>query len=444
MKRLLRLIALLAAFTLIVAACGDDDDTESGTDDTETTGEGGDDGDDAPDLSGESLEVAAIWTDSEQERFEMVLSAFEEQTGADITYTPAGDNMDVFLEGRIARGGAPDVAVVAQPALLQQLVENDNIVPLSDDVVSVVEESFDEGLREALSVDGTLYGVPFKTANKSLLWYNPMVLDDAGVEPPGTWEEFQSALQTVADSGVTPLSIGADVGWPLTDWFENVLLWTAGPEFYTQLATGEASWDSPEVRTALETMSEVWRDEWTVGGLAGAASTTFTESATNLVTEPAGFMYEGDFVAGQITGEEVGEIGTDADFVPFPAIGEEGSAGDRLILGGDFPVLFNDTEAGQALMEFLATAEAQEIWAAEGGFLSSNTELDTSVYPDDVTQRAAEMIQGAESTGFDLSDQVPPEFGATEGQGMWNIFIDFLADPDDIDGTVQALASQAP
>jgi alpha-glucoside transport system substrate-binding protein len=431
MRQFTRLIAPLAVIALLFAGCGDDDDN----------GGGGGAAPDAGDLSGETLEVAAIWTDAEQERFEMVLQAFEEDTGADITYTPAGDNMDVFLEGRLARNGEPDVAIVAQPALLRQLQDNDNLVALTD-ASAVVEENFNEGLREAMSVDGELYGVPFKSANKSLLWYNPMVLDDAGVEPPADWEELKESAQTIADSGVTPVSVGADVGWPLTDFFENVLLWTAGGEFYDQLADGEASWDSDEVKTALETMAEVWQDDWVVGGLDGAASTTFDVSATQLVTEPAGFLFEGDFVAGQITGEEVGEIGTDADFVPFPAVGD-GAAGDNVIIGGDFPVLLKDSEAGQALMAYLASAEAQEIWVAEGGFLSSNTAVDNSVYPDDVTRRAAEMVQESESTRFDLSDLVPPELGATEGQGLWMIFTDFLQNPDDVDGTATALQAAA-
>lgn len=451
MKRMWRLLAVLSVVVLIGAACNGDDDDGAAPD--------GDGDGAAVDLSGQSLEVAAIWTDVEQERFEMVLSAFEDETGADVTYTPAGDDMDVFLEGRIARGGAPDVAIVAQPALLRQLAGNDNLVALSDDVEAQVDAAFDPGLKEALSVDGTLFGVPFKTANKSLLWHNISVLDDAGVDPPSTWEEFQETAQTVLDSGVTPVSLGADVGWPLSDWFENVLLWTAGGEFYDQLAAGEASWDSDEVRTALSTLAEIWRGEFLVGGNEGAASTTFDDSATGLLTEPAGFMFEGDFVAGVISGAEVGEIGTDFDFAPFPAVTGEAeaaaggagggavlgqAAGDQLILGGDFPLLLNDSEAGQALMEFLATAEAQQIWVAEGGFLSSNTNVDASVYPDDVTRRAAEMIQGADATRFDLSDQVPPEFGATVGQGIWSILIDFVSDPSDIDGTVQALEAAAP
>lgn len=449
MQRMWRLLAVAMAIMLVAAACnGDDDDAAS---------DGGGDGAGA-DLSGQSLEVAAVWTGVEQERFEMVLAAFEEQTGADVTYTPAGDDMDVFLEGRIARGGAPDVAVVAQPALLRQLAENGNLVALDSDVEAAVDAAFDPGLKEALSVDGTLHGVPFKTANKSLLWHNVSVLEDAGVDPPSTWDEFQETAQTVLDSGVAPISLGADVGWPLSDWFENVLLWTAGGEFYDQLATGEASWDSDEVRTALATLAEIWRGEFLVGGNEGAASTTFDDSATALLTEPTGFMFEGDFVAGVISGAEVGEIGTDFDFAPFPAVIAEGAAaggggsgevlgqeaGDQLILGGDFPLLLGDSEAGQALMEFLASAEAQEIWVAEGGFLSSNTNVDVSAYPDDVTRRAAELIENADATRFDLSDQVPPEFGGTVGQGIWSILIDFLSDPSDIDGTVDALVAAAP
>ena len=47
---------------------------------------------------------------------------------------------------------------------------------------------------------------------------------------------------------------------------------------------------------------------------------------------------------------------------------------------------------------------------------------------------------------FDLSDLQPPAFGATDGQGEWKIFQDFLADSSNVDGTAEQLedaASQA-
>ena len=85
----------------------------------------------------------------------------------------------------------------------------------------------------------------------------------------------------------------------------------------------------------------------------------------------------------------------------------------------------------------------RRFWVTEGGFLSSNTAVDSSAYPDDVTRRAAEQVQEAEATRFDLSDLVPPELGATEGQGLWKIFTDFLQNPDDVDGTAAALQAAA-
>ena len=70
--------------------------------------------------------------------------------------------------------------------------------------------------------------------------------------------------------------------------------------------------------------------------------------------------------------------------------------------------------------------------------------MDSSAHPDDVTRRAAEQVQEAELTRFDLSDPVPPELGATEGQGLVRkIFTDFLQNPDDVDGTATALQAAA-
>ena len=48
--------------------------------------------------------------------------------------------------------------------------------------------------------------------------------------------------------------------------------------------------------------------------------------------------------------------------------------------GGDAAVLMRPRPAGEELVRFLATAEAGEIWAARGGFLSPNEDVDLSLY----------------------------------------------------------------
>src|SRR5690606_33856953 len=68
-----------------------------------------------PDLSGEELEVAAVWTGTEEERFGMVLDAFEQATGATIQYTSTGNDIGRRLTPRVEGGSPPDVAMLPQP-----------------------------------------------------------------------------------------------------------------------------------------------------------------------------------------------------------------------------------------------------------------------------------------------------------------------------------------
>ena len=78
------------------------------------------------------------------------------------------------------------------------------------------------------------------------------------------------------------------------------------------------------------------------------------------------------------------------------------------------------------------------------GFISPNTEVDLSAYPDELSRRAAEALAKAgDDVRYDLSDLQPMEFGATTGQGIWGTFQDFVRDPDDVDGTAEALEAAA-
>src|SRR5690606_30760712 len=130
--------------------------------------------------------------------------------------------------------------------------------PIEDVAGEEIDENYDEIWRELGTVDGELYGVWFKAANKSTVWYNVPVFEDAGVEPPEDWDGFLDTSQTIADFGVTPVAIGAADGWVLTDWFENVYLRTAGPDLYDQLATHEIPWTDPSVTDALTTLGELF------------------------------------------------------------------------------------------------------------------------------------------------------------------------------------------
>ena len=423
-QRVIAPIAITAALGLALAGCA-----------------GGGGADDAVDgaFAGTTLEVSAAWSGAEQENFELVLDKFEADTGATVNYTSFGDKAATTLGTQIEGGNPPDVAVLAQPALLQSLAADGNLAPLSDATLATVTDNYAQSWIDLGSVDGTAYGVWFKASNKSTVWYNADLYDEAGAVAPENWDDFLTQLQLITDSGYAGISIGADVGWPLTDWFENVYLRTAGGEKYDQLTNHEIPWTDDSVAEALEVLATLWGTDLVE---SGADQRTFPESVTEVFgADPqAATVYEGDFVAGNIADDGSSTVGENALFYDFPAINGSEPA---VVGGGDVAVAFNDDAATDALMNYLASPAAAEIWVPNGGLTSPNQNVDTSLYPDDTSRQIAEALTGAETFRFDMSDLTPSSFGGTEGQGFWQIMIQFLQDPSDIPGTQQALEDAA-
>ncbi|MFH9552998.1 ABC transporter substrate-binding protein [Streptomyces sp. NPDC017435] len=398
-------------------------------------------------LSGQSVSVAGVWSGAEQKNFQKVLDAFTEKTGAKTQFVSTGDNVSTVVGSKIEGGNAPDVVMVPQVGVLQQFAGKGWLEPLSPTTQKAVAANYAPVWKNYGSVKGTLYGLYFKAAHKSTVWYSPDALDQAGVQPPKTYDEMLKAGHSVSDSGLAAFSVAGQDGWTLTDWFENVYLSQAGPEKYDALAAHELKWTDGSVVDALTTLSTLFKDKQLLaGGQKGALNTDFPGSVEKVFgpKPEAGMVYEGDFVAGVAKDQFGRKIGEDADFFPFPPVG----AGEApVVSGGDAAVVLKDgknTKAGMALLEYLATPEAAAVWAGAGGFLSPNRKLDLTSYGDDVTRTTAKsLIAAGDTVRFDMSDQAPAAFGGTKGAGEWKILQDFLRDPADPKATAAQLESAA-
>ncbi|MEE9206087.1 MAG: extracellular solute-binding protein, partial [Acidimicrobiia bacterium] len=172
-----RFLAVLAVLALVAAACGDDDE--------------------AADLSGQSLEVFAVWADDGPEgmNFAMVIAQFEADTGVDVTYTGVATDAATVLSTRVEGGDPPDVAMLPQPGLMIDFAARGALVDINSAVGGIVNDNYASVWRQLGTVDGTLYGVWFKGANKSTVWYDVAAFDAAGVEPPSTWDEWVAVSQ---------------------------------------------------------------------------------------------------------------------------------------------------------------------------------------------------------------------------------------------------------
>ncbi|NLA09912.1 MAG: carbohydrate ABC transporter substrate-binding protein [Microbacteriaceae bacterium] len=426
-QRVVFSLAAIAATGLVVSGCAG--------------GGGGGGSSSAPsgEFAGQTLNVVAAWSGAEQKNFELVLKKFEDDTGAKVNYTSFGDNGPTYIQGQLEGGTPPNIALTGQPALLQSLAAQGDLIPVSDEVKKVVEANYSQSWIDLGSADDQLYGVWFKASNKSTMWYNSDIYDEAGATVPSDWDGFMEQLQLVQDSGFSGISVGADVGWPLTDWFENVYLRTAGGEMCDKLTNHEIPWTDPSVTRALDVMAQLWSSDVLQ---PGGAQRSFGDAVTEVFgADPkAGTVYEGDFVAGVITTDGNSVVGENALFYDFPAI--DGSA-PAVVGGGDVAIAFVDDAATMALMKYLASPESAEIWIPEGGLTSPNKAVDSSVYPDAISRQIAEALTSAETFRFDMSDLTPSAFGGTPGQGFWQEMISFYENPSDVAGTQQRLEAAA-
>ncbi|MCX4592801.1 ABC transporter substrate-binding protein [Streptomyces sp. NBC_01549] len=398
-------------------------------------------------LSGQTITVAGVWSGSEQKNFQKVLDAFTAKTGAKTQFVSTGDNVSTVVGSKIEGGNAPDVVMVPQVGVLQQFAKEGWLKPLSKATEQSVDTNYARVWKKYGSVGDTLYGLYFKAAHKSTVWYSPDALDQAGVKPPTTYDAMLKAGHTVSDSGLAAFSVAGQDGWTLTDWFENIYLSQAGPEKYDALAAQRLKWTDPTVVKALTTLGKLFKDKQLMaGGQKGALNTDFPGSVEKVFgpKPEAGMVYEGDFVAGVAKDQFGKKIGQDANFFPFPAV-DGGKA--PVVSGGDAAVVLKDgknQKAAMTFLEYLATPEAAAVWAGAGGFLSPNKKLDLASYRDDIARETAKsLVAAGDSVRFDMSDQAPAAFGGTKGAGEWKILQDFLRDPSDPKATAAELEKAA-
>lgn len=440
-------VAATAVIALAATACGGSTPSTSGDNGkpkptaskaspSKTADKGG------PDLSGETISVAAVWSGAEQKTFQKVIDGFKAKTGADVTYTSAGDNMAAYLGGKVTGGEPPDVAFIAQPGLVEQYVKSGDLKPLGSDVASAVEANY-AGIWKTLgTVDNKLYGVWFDASNKSTFWYNAKVFDQAGISrAPKTWDDMLKDAQTLSDFGIkAPVAVGGADGWPLTDWFENIYIRTAGADMYDKLTTHEIPWTDPSVKKALTVMGQLFGNPRLTGGSPLVLQTKFDATAADTFAgNPASAMtYEGSFLATNIESSTKAKVGTDALVTPFPAIDNSPLS---VVGGGDEAVTFSGSPAATAFLAYLATPEAAALMVGDGGFSSPNKSMDLSAYPNDVTRGIGKAIVDAGNNfRFDMSDLAPAAFGA---QSEWTDFQDFVRDPKDVEGAMKQLEGHA-
>lgn len=137
---------------------------------------------------------------------------------------------------RLAGGDAP-TSMVVDLGEIKPLVEQGILAPI-DDVASTNswQTFFPKLVVDNASVDGHLYAVPIDIGTANWMWYSTKVLNDVGVKPPATWDEFFAAADKIKAKGYIPLAFGGQA-WQEALVFRSIMIATGGNKFYTDVYT---------------------------------------------------------------------------------------------------------------------------------------------------------------------------------------------------------------
>ncbi|HUG29688.1 MAG TPA: extracellular solute-binding protein [Candidatus Limnocylindria bacterium] len=374
--------------------------------------------------TGKDKEVTVIgsWGDAEQDSFLAMVEPWETRTGNTVKYT-GSRGLGAYLTTAVASGTLPDLAGLPGPGEMVQFAASGALKPL-DDVLDMDTYRADTvpALVELGSSGGNVVGVFMKLSVKGFIWYN--TANYTG-ERPANWDAVMAVDPSPADSlFCVALESAADSGWPGTDWIEDFVIRQSGPQVYDSWVAGTTKWTDPAIKQAFEAFGEVL--EVSFGGAAYQNSTYFGDGGNELFSDPPGckFHHQASFMSSFFK-ESGGAADGDYDFFVMPEINSEYAG--ALTGGGDLLGLFSDKAAAKDLLKYLVSAEAQQIWADRGGFVSANTKVTT--YPNPVEQKSADAIHNATVFRFDGGDLMP----GTMKAAFFTAMVDFAENPGNLD-----------
>ena len=373
------------------------------------------------DLTGEEVTVYTSIVAPEDKPHIDSWKLFTTCTGATPKYEGSKE-FEAQLQVRVQAGNPPDIAYVPQPGLLQTLVATGKVVEAPQQVSDNTDKWFGEDWKSYGSVDGKFYAAPLGANVKSFVWYSPKMFADNGWEIPKTWDDMLALSDKIAATGMKPWCAGIEsgeaTGWPATDWLEDVLLRSAGPDVYDQWVAHDIPFNDPKIAEALDDVGAILKnDKYVNGGIgdvSSIATTAFQDGGLPILDGKCAMHRQASFYAANWPeGTDVSENGDVFAFY-LPPMGSE--FGNPVLGGGEFVAAFSDDPAVQAFQTYLST----DVWANEkakaspnGGWVSANKGLDINNLASPVDQLSGEILQDPDAVfRFDGSDMMPGEVGA--------------------------------
>jgi alpha-glucoside transport system substrate-binding protein len=364
----------------------------------------------------------------------------------------ANADFETQIKIRIEGGNPPDIAMYPQPGSVIEQAKAGNLISLEDLGMDIdqLNQTFGEYFMSLGEYNGKHYGLPSNINLKSMIWYPKDDFDKAGYQIPKTWDELIALSDQIKADGGTPWCVGFEsggaTGWPATDWMEDIMLRTAGPDVYDQWVNHEIPFNDPAVQHAAELLGDImFTPGYVLGGADKTPSIAFGDAPGPMFKEPPGCWLhrQANFINAFFP--ETAKAGVDYDWFPFPTIDDPNQ--QAALFAGELSVVFRNAPE---VKDFLDRFTGTEVQCAQGGVaatsrISPNTTVGPDCYANDLLAGASEVLTAALKSGngrFDASDMMPSAVGSGS---FWTGMVKYMeGGPSSLQGVLDDIEKSWP
>ena len=394
--------------------------------------------------SSTDVTVWSAWGGNELKAYQDVLKPFESSTGIKVHLTTVRDANQLAINVD-AGTSLPDIAPGPSVDKVKAWVDKGTLksveTALGDKFGDYIANTYPALTTTSGSSDnlyigivgGKHYELMVKTQVKGLFWYNKKVFTGTA---PKTFDELlainpsQYGAQKLFCAG---LESGGASGWPASDQIDNIIMRQSGDKLYTDWIQGKVKFTDPAIKLGYQTYLKEVSAQNVYGGPNTVLSTAFQRAGKPLFATPPGclFLEQATFIPSFFKEDYPNLVaGTDFDFFGHPSVNPQYDGNVNGFY--DNFAMYNDTPAARKLMQYMATKDAQQIWANDGGTLAAIKSIN---YTDPVYKRAAEVAGTAKNLLVTAGDFMPTDMQAA----FWKSLLNVTRNPSSLDSELSRL-----
>ncbi len=244
------------------------------------------------------------------------LADYKAQTGVDVKIETYGNEQlnDQYKVKLNSKDASFDVMVFQVQDVMREFSRNGWLADVSGKVGADASWKWDDvqqAARDAVTLDGKVYGVPLMT-ERHVLYYRKDLLAAAGIAVPKTLDELVIAAKALnkPDQGIAGIAMRGQAVQSVTQF--SSFLYSYGGDFQKD---GKATVDTPEAVKAYETYGQLLRDS----GPKGATSMGWVEASALFAQGKAAFYLDADSQAYTFLDPKSSAVVDKVDYAPFPA-----------------------------------------------------------------------------------------------------------------------------